>query len=150
MDLRSRRIPNGFVVALLLLGLGFGAWSGGVRGILLGLAGAALGLGILIVPFAMRLVPGGDVKFLAATGAWLGPLGVVVAAVAGFALSGLLVLYLVLRNPELARAARTNLATILLSREFHAVEDRPAHLAVPLATALAGGGFVALFLGWGP
>jgi prepilin peptidase CpaA len=45
-----------------------------------------VGFGILVIPFALNAIGGGDVKMLAAIGAWLGPIPTAqVYAVAGIA-----------------------------------------------------------------
>jgi prepilin peptidase CpaA len=73
-DLRWRRIPNALtlggaaaalVVQLMLLGP-TGAGSAA--------AGWAIGLALFLPIFALRGIGGGDVKLLAALGAWLGPM----------------------------------------------------------------------------
>ena len=74
-DLRNRRIPNvltfGAAAAALIYGVATGGWSG------LGTAalGWVIGAVAMIVPFALGGLGGGDVKLLAAIGAWLGPSG---------------------------------------------------------------------------
>jgi prepilin peptidase CpaA len=71
-DVRGRRIPNritffGFAAALL-----HAAWTAGLDGLLSAFAGAALGLAVLAVPFAMRWLGAGDVKAVMALGAFFG------------------------------------------------------------------------------
>ena len=91
VDARTRRIPNALTFALAAAGLAY-AFTGGS---IVGPGGAALGLvagfGLLVVPYAIGAMGGGDVKLLAAVGAWLGPAGalgvVVVAALAGAAIA---------------------------------------------------------------
>lgn len=80
-DTRTHRIPNGLVAATLALGLAWQVWSHGAAGSLLALAGAAVGL-LFLLPFYMSGAMGaGDVKFMAAFGAWLGPVGAAAACV---------------------------------------------------------------------
>jgi prepilin peptidase CpaA len=72
-DVRRRRIPNrltGFGLAAALLHAG---WTAGLGGLLPALAGAALGLAVLAVPFSMRWVGAGDAKAAMALGAFFGP-----------------------------------------------------------------------------
>jgi prepilin peptidase CpaA len=89
-DVWRRRVSNVVVVPTLLVGLAVGARGGGAA--LAVAAASALGATLLfIVPFACRMVGGGDVKLAAAVAAWLGPvdaalalaLACVVAAVIG-------------------------------------------------------------------
>lgn len=72
IDLRSRRIPNWLVVPMLLAGLVLDAAHGGFPGLWAGLAGVALAAA---VGGPLRYLGGmgmGDVKLLAAIGAWIG------------------------------------------------------------------------------
>lgn len=76
-DLRERRIPNWLNAAILAGGLtralaypGQGPSLGG------SVLGVVLGFVLMLVPYALKALRGGDVKLLAALGAWLGPLGI--------------------------------------------------------------------------
>lgn len=82
-DLHSRRIPNGFVLFGMALGLlfqtvvpsGGGLFlptGGGGLGPWAALAGAATGLALLLPMYALRALGAGDVKLLAMVGMWLG------------------------------------------------------------------------------
>lgn len=103
-DLRFRRIPNLLNGAGLLLGLSLSYIGGGTKGLAGSLAGAALGLSILVVPFLLRMVGGGDVKFLACAGALVGWGLLWVSFLAGAALGGVLgVILLVHRDRSLTR-----------------------------------------------
>jgi prepilin peptidase CpaA len=71
IDLKTARISNwltgiGFAVALLFRARAFG-WAG----VQAGLFGALCGAGLLFLPFRARGIGGGDVKLMAALGAWL-------------------------------------------------------------------------------
>jgi prepilin peptidase CpaA len=72
-DVRTRRIPNQWVVVGLLLGFGItsfqGIWIDALSG-----AGLALALGF--VPFALRALGAGDVKATIVVGLFVGPIGV--------------------------------------------------------------------------
>jgi prepilin peptidase CpaA len=72
-DLNSRRIPNGLTFGAALLGFLYQFLSGGFDGLGQAAAGWVVGAAIFIVPFALGGLGGGDVKLLAALGAWLGP-----------------------------------------------------------------------------
>ncbi len=71
LDVRTRRIPNALCGPLLVAGLIWSAWSGGVEG--LGKAAAACIL--LMMPFVLMFLfaggGAGDAKLMAAIGAWL-------------------------------------------------------------------------------
>ena len=72
-DLKTRRIPNYLTFGGALAGLGFQLGFHGWGGLGLGLLGLALGFALLLLPYLMGGMGAGDVKALAAMGAWLGP-----------------------------------------------------------------------------
>jgi len=149
LDVRARRVPNTVTVPVLLAGVvGAGvvhAWPG----LLAGLGGAAVGLALLIVPFALRLVGAGDVKALAAMGAWLGPSATVFATAVGLVVGGLLAVLLVLPRRELRRDVWMNLRFAALAQSVPDVGERPRAQSVPHVTAFAVGGALTHAFGWG-
>lgn len=72
-DLRARRIPNYLTFGTALAGLGFQAGLHGLPGLGDGLLGLVLGFALLILFYIKGGMGAGDVKALAALGAWLGP-----------------------------------------------------------------------------
>ena len=72
-DLRSRRIPNALTFGGALAGFVANLVVGHLPGALQSASGWGLGVLVLIIPFALRWLGAGDVKFLAAAGAWGGP-----------------------------------------------------------------------------
>ena len=74
-DWRSRRIPNWLTFSLALGGLAQSLAFGALCTPGQSLTGFAVGFGLTFVLFALRAVQGGDVKLLAAVGAWVGPVG---------------------------------------------------------------------------
>ena len=90
-DIRSRRIPNA-----LTFGAAGAAWcftqpAPAGAGFCCAVAGWFVGALIMFVPFALRGLGGGDVKLIAALGAWLGPANAMwlglYAGVAGFVMA---------------------------------------------------------------
>jgi prepilin peptidase CpaA len=71
-DLRTRRIPNWLTFGAAGGGLLFHLITGGGAGLGHALGGWALGLALFFVLFALGGMGAGDVKLLAALGAWLG------------------------------------------------------------------------------
>lgn len=125
-DTRTQRIPNPLVAATLALGLAWQVWSHGAAGSLLALAGAAIGM-LLLLPFYMSGAMGaGDVKFMAAFGTWLGPVGAAAACV-----------FMLVAGSLLA------LATIGWRRMAQVADDTGAAVApsarMPYAAAIAAG-----------
>jgi prepilin peptidase CpaA len=78
-DYRTRRIPNWLTVPAAIAGLVFSAVSPHGIGLLAALAGFAVGMLLLLLPWLLGGGGMGDVKMLAALGAWLGPVWILVA-----------------------------------------------------------------------
>jgi prepilin peptidase CpaA len=72
-DIRSRRIPNVLTFGAAGAAVVFHTVATGSAGLLAAIAGWFIGALIMFVPFALRGLGGGDVKLVAALGAWLGP-----------------------------------------------------------------------------
>jgi prepilin peptidase CpaA len=72
-DLRTRRIPNALTFGSALAGFLYHAVSAGTSGAGSSVAGWLVGTIVFLPFFALRGMGGGDVKLLAALGAWLGP-----------------------------------------------------------------------------
>ena len=72
-DLRTRRIPNVLTFSAAAAAVVFHGVTAGLTGVGHSLSGLAVGLVIFLPLFALRGLGGGDVKLLAALGAWMGP-----------------------------------------------------------------------------
>ena len=70
-DLKERRIPNWLTASGVLVGLSLNSLEGAAA-FLQGFLGLALGLGVLIIPFALGWVGAGDVKLVGTVGALVG------------------------------------------------------------------------------
>jgi prepilin peptidase CpaA len=101
VDVRSRRIPNWLTLGLLLSGIAVNIWQAGVYGGALALAGAMLGLVLLLPLYAVRAIGAGDVKLLAGLGALLGPHMLVSVAVYGALAGGLMSAIVLARSGRL-------------------------------------------------
>lgn len=145
-DLQTRRVSNRTNVLIFATGLALQLPLAGSPGLATGFLGAMIGLAILIVPFARRWVGGGDVKFLAASGAWLGPAGIAYAALGGLALGGLWAVAMIAKRPALRRDVATNLGLAAISVSVPMVERRENGDVIPLVVPLAAA-CVAVFLG---
>ncbi len=88
IDVRHHRIPNALTLSGALLGIvvsGFSTWPDGLW---LGLLGLITGLCLFLPGFLLGMTGGGDVKLMAAFGAFLGP-GLTLRAFAIYLLAGL-------------------------------------------------------------
>jgi prepilin peptidase CpaA len=96
MDVWKFKVYNAFTVPLLLTGLAYHCVAGGVEGLQESLTGVLLGFALLVVVYAMGGMGAGDVKLMAAVGAWLGmPLTLYVFIISALA-SGAFAMVLVL------------------------------------------------------
>ena len=71
-DLWKFRVYNVLTLPLLATGLIYHGATGGASGLLMGLGGCLFGFAALIMFYAMGGMGAGDVKLMAAVGAWLG------------------------------------------------------------------------------
>ncbi len=94
-------------------GVIYGTLVYGWSGLLFSLGGAALGLGILIMPYLMGGLGAGDVKFVMAIGTWLGPVLLLPAIMIGCIATGLYSLVLISRTGGF-RGAWLNLRLMLV------------------------------------
>ena len=72
-DLRTRRVPNVLTLGAAGAAVAFHAASHAGSGLLFAVLGWGVGLLMFLPLFVLRGIGGGDVKLLAALGAWLGP-----------------------------------------------------------------------------
>ncbi|HUJ80564.1 MAG TPA: A24 family peptidase [Candidatus Acidoferrales bacterium] len=72
IDVKTARVPNWLTSGGIIAGLLVRALLAGWHGMSAGLLGALLGGGVLFLPFLARGIGGGDVKLMAAVGAWAG------------------------------------------------------------------------------
>ncbi len=99
VDVRTHRLPNVLTVPAFGLGVLFhvvwglatqGLW-GALSGLGWSLAGFAVGFGILLVLWLIGGGGGGDVKFMGALGAWLGPRDTAIVFVASAVINVVLI-----------------------------------------------------------
>lgn len=97
------RVPNWLTYHLIAGGLVVSAIVGGVAGGLWSLAGAALGLALLLPLYAVGGMGAGDIKLLAGVGAWVGPWLLLDAFVWSVLVGAVLALLLVACSGEFRR-----------------------------------------------
>lgn len=150
-DVRSRRIPNALVLAITITGLAYSLASRPLgTALALSSLGFLLGLALWIAFWFLGLLGAGDVKFFAATGAWLGPGGVWRAAVIAALAGGVLALVALRRERRLGDTTRRfGLAVLSATPSLLAPGAGPtgARSHIPYGLALAAG---VLSVGWVP
>lgn len=112
-DLRSRRIPNVLTFGAAAAALIYGAVSAGWSGVGTAALGWFVGAVVFIVPFALGGLGGGDVKLLAAMGAWLGPAGAFWLALYTGVAGGVMALVVALASGYF-RKALSNVSLLLM------------------------------------
>jgi prepilin peptidase CpaA len=73
-----QKIPNVITLPAALLAMGLHAYFAGLQGLYMSLGGWVIGFALLILPYALKAMGAGDVKLLAAIGAVVGPIGVLI------------------------------------------------------------------------
>lgn len=111
-DVRAARIPNWLTFGAFACGLGYQAVVLGPRGFVGSLAGAGVGLGLFLPLFLVGGMGAGDVKLMAALGAWLGPAGAAWTALYAAIAGGVMALVVGLARGYL-RTALANIWTLL-------------------------------------
>jgi prepilin peptidase CpaA len=125
-DLRTRRIPNALTFSAALAGLLFHVVTSGTAGAQVAAGGWVVGLLLLLPFFVLGGMGGGDVKLVAALGAWLGPSQTFWLAIYANLAGGALALCLVLSRGYL-RQAFSNIVAILNYWSHSGITAVPGH-----------------------
>jgi prepilin peptidase CpaA len=72
-DVRTLRIPNLVTGPAIIVGMAVNGWTSGWTGLGMSALGFAFAVVVLLVPFALGGIGGGDVKMMGAIGALIGP-----------------------------------------------------------------------------
>jgi prepilin peptidase CpaA len=154
IDFRTRRIPNWLTLSAVLLGLVFQGVTHGLPGLLAALLGVLVGAGLFFIPFALGGMGPGDVKLMAAVGAFLGPKGALWAVLMTGVAGGVLVLVWALVHGRLGRTLQRtgSLVGAAVDPRRRAAQggmptlEKNANWSIPYGVAIAVG--VALSLWW--
>ncbi|SPD63749.1 PREPILIN PEPTIDASE TRANSMEMBRANE PROTEIN [Cupriavidus taiwanensis] len=153
IDLDRRRIPNWLTFGAWLAALPMqAAIQGMTTGSLAWLYGWLAGLAILLPFYLLRGMAAGDVKLMAAVGAWLGAGMVPKIALATWLIGGVWALTLLLFTGQ-ARATLSRVGHMLLSMAVHhrtaptQAQARTSAGSLPYGVAIAAGTLAMLFAG---
>lgn len=124
-DLRTRRIPNVLTLSAAGAAVLFHAATGGWSAVGWSLAGLFVGALLFFPMFALRGMGAGDVKLLAALGAWLGPGQVAAVALATSLAGGAIAIIVAFAHGYLRKALR-NLYLLLMHWRVAGVQPLPA------------------------
>ena len=123
-DVRTRRIPNWLTFGAAFTALGYATVSAGLPGLETSAAGWLAGAALFFPFFALGGMGAGDVKLLAALGAWLGPAESVWLAMFSAAAGGVVGLAVALARGYL-RTAISNLWLMLMHWRVQGLEPVP-------------------------
>jgi prepilin peptidase CpaA len=112
-DVRSRRIPNALTFAAAAAGVVFHTVASGWEGLQLSVSGWLIGIVLFLPFFLLKGMGAGDVKLLAALGAWLGPMQTVWLALFTSISGGVLALIVATASGHLMQVFR-NLGQMFL------------------------------------
>ena len=151
-DLKTRRIPNALTFGAAAVALAVHGTMNGWSGLLLAASGWVVGLTLFFPFFMLGGMGAGDVKLMAAMGAWLGPVGAAWTALYAAFAGGMMALMVTLAGGYTGTALR-NVWTML--RFWRAAGVRPvegltlsssAGPRLPYALPIAVGVMVTLWL----
>lgn len=137
-DLRTRRIPNWISGLALICGIVLHVWQSGASGLLFALAGAALGLAVLVPFYAIKAVGAGDVKLLAGVGAIVGVQLLVSVAIYAAIVGGVMSAVILARRKRL----------MIFFHEVAVLKQVPTRsgATAPYAVAIASGVYLSMLL----
>jgi prepilin peptidase CpaA len=124
-DLRTRRIPNVLTISAAAGAVLFHLATGGWQAAGWSIVGLFVGALLFLPMFALRGMGAGDVKLLAAVGAWIGPGQVAVVALATSLVGGVMAVVVALAYGYL-RKALTNIYLLLVHWRVMGVSPLPA------------------------
>lgn len=135
-DVRTQRIPNVLTLSAAAAAVTFHAATSGLFGAGLSVSGLLVGTLLFFPLFAVRGMGAGDVKLLAAFGAWLGPRDVLYVAAAAAILGALFALAMVVARHR-THQTFTRISALLASWSHDGVRAVPGlTLAEPSRFAL--------------
>ncbi len=147
-DVRTRRIPNHLTFPALVIALAAHAAIGGRDGFTAAITGMAIAGGILLPGWLMGWMGAGDVKLMAACGAWLAMPGAVFAVLAALVAGGVASLVIALRHGVLRQALQG--AAVLAAWGFNRARGTPPPVTTgirfPFALAVVAGVTFALIV----
>jgi prepilin peptidase CpaA len=147
IDFDRQKIPNLITYPGMAIALSYHGLTRGADGLLFSLAGLAVGIGILLVPYLMGGMGAGDAKLMGAVGAVIGAKGVIYALICTAIIGGVYALVLIMIHRShfngYFKKQMTTLWTFILTRKYipdpiQASQKRP-RLCYGLAIALGTG-----------
>lgn len=152
-DLRTQRIPNALTLSAAVAAIVFHAATAGWSGVGFSVSGWLVGTLVFFPFFAVRGMGAGDVKLLAAFGAWLGPFDVLYVAVATAIIGALFALALIIARHRTQKTI-THMSAMLSSWAIEGVRAlpgltlaEPSRLALCYSLPITAGALVTIWFG---
>lgn len=148
IDIRTRRIPNELTAAMT--GIGIGLSAAGVSGVPVwsSILGFAIGLALMMPGHVLGATGAGDVKLMAATGAILGPAGVVTAFLFTAIAGGVLAVVVAARRQRLSATLAGTGRLVAGSTDARVLlRSAPAASRFAYGPAIAAGSILAVLMG---
>ena len=137
IDARLHRVPNWLTVPTALLGLAFHSFAPAGWGAPTAIGGFAVGFALLLLPTLMGGAGFGDVKLLAALGAWLGAKYLLLAFVLTMLLAATLALGIVLVTAIREGMSKTQNQFVANRQSRDATGERRRVRVLPFAIPVA-------------
>ena len=142
-DLRNRKILNIITLPAILIALIYHSFTSGLSGFYFSGQGFLIGVGLLLIPFIMGGIGAGDVKLLAAIGAWKGTIFVIYTGVYGAIIGGIIALIILLRQRRLVFTLKQMLFSIRFlksaTESLPIEDDTQKSISIPYAIPIAAG-----------
>ncbi len=136
-DLRMRRIPNYLTVPAALSGLIYHTLAPTGWGLWVSLAGFGVGFALLLLPWLAGGGGMGDVKLLAALGAWLGAECLLIAFAVSALIAGAIALVAMIGDPKPRRSPLGNVLGLRIPRPSARSTRRRQARTLPFAVPVA-------------
>ena len=144
VDIKYLTIYNSLTIPFCLLGIGINILMSGMNGLLTSILGLLTGLLLILLPFLRGWVGGGDVKFLAAIGALVGPKIIAYSTLWGFVLFGIASIIYLLIKGRFKMFLHTFLSFLLIRQNLVTLSCLEVSGKLPLGVFLG----VSILLNW--
>ncbi|RST70324.1 prepilin peptidase [Siminovitchia acidinfaciens] len=149
-DLRSRKILNIVTLPAILVALIYHTFTPGLDGFLFSGKGFLVGLGLLLIPFLMKGIGAGDVKLLAAIGAWKGAMFVLYTAVYAGIIGGLVAVVVLVKNKRLGFTLKNMLFSLMFLKgvkgSLQISDNGNNSISIPYAVPIALGALLTFLM----
>jgi len=149
-DLRNRKILNVVTLPAILVAFIYHFFTSSFDGLLFSGLGFLVGLGLLFIPFVMGGIGAGDVKLLAAVGAWKGTLFILYTGIYAGIIGGLIALVILIKKRQLGFTLKSMLFSVVFLRGTKGslqISDRMNNsVSIPYAIPIALGVILTFFM----